>query len=168
MSTTAALSKPRIPAELKPEQLTAVIDQREQLPLDLSPLNAVSSTLTTGDYSVVGLESIIAVERKSLGDMLSCIGTSRERFDREVQRMLAFPVRCLVVESTWATIEAGGWRSQVTPQAAIGSLLGWIASVGCPSSWQATTCEPEGTSHGFCTSLPDGAGGRTGQWPRER
>jgi hypothetical protein len=33
-----------------------------------------------------------------------------------------------VVEATWPEIEAGGWRSKVTPAAAMGSLLGWIAA----------------------------------------
>jgi DNA excision repair protein ERCC-4 len=119
--------KPAIPSELKPEQVTAIIDTREQLPLDVSPLRIVAGTLATGDYSVKGLEGIIAVERKSLPDLLGCIGQHRERFDKEVQRLLAYPCRAIVVEASWADIERGEWRSQVTPSAAIGSVLGWIA-----------------------------------------
>ena len=118
----------RLPAELRPEQVTAIIDTREQCPLDLSPLEIVTGTLTTGDYSVRGLEKIVAVERKSLSDLLGCIGTARERFDREVQRLLAYPTRCIVVEATWADLEQGEWRSQVTSAAAVGSVLGWIAA----------------------------------------
>jgi ERCC4-type nuclease len=121
----------RLPAELTPEQLTAIIDTREQIPLDLSPLKVVTRTLTTGDYSLVGLESVIAIERKSLPDLLSCIGQSRDRFTREVYRLLAYPVRGLVVEASWPDLEQGEWRSQVTPQAVIGSLLGWMA-MGLP------------------------------------
>ena len=45
-----------------------------------------------------------------------------------MQRLLAYDVRALVVEATWQDIEAGGWRGDVKPQAALGSLLGWIAS----------------------------------------
>jgi len=118
----------RLPAELHPGQVTAVVDTREQLPLDLTPLAVAPGTLATGDYSVVGLEQVVALERKSLPDLLGCIGQDRERFDREVQRLLAYPVRALVVESTWAEVEAGNWRSKVTPAAAVGSLLGWVAS----------------------------------------
>jgi ERCC4-type nuclease len=117
-----------IPSKLSPEHLTAIIDSREQLPLDLLPLRSVRGTLVTGDYSLAGLESVIAIERKSLPDLLSCIGTNRERFEREVQRLLAYPVRCLVVESTWQALEAGEWQSKITPAAAIGSTLGWIAA----------------------------------------
>ena len=83
--------------------------------------------MATGDYSVKGLEAVVAIERKGLGDLLSCIGQERDRFDREVQRLLAYSVRALVVESTWSDLETGEWRSKVTPAAAVGSVLGWIA-----------------------------------------
>ena len=118
----------KLPANLKPENLIAVIDTREQLPLDLSPLRVERATLTTGDYSVRGLEHVVAIERKSLGDLLSCIGMERQRFEKEVQRLLAFSTRALVVEATWQQIEAGEWRSKIKPQAALGSLLGWVAA----------------------------------------
>lgn len=119
------------PTELRPDDVVAVIDTREQHPLDLSPLQTVTQTLDTGDYSVRGLEHVIAIERKGLGALLSCIGRERERFEREVQRLLAHPVRAMVVESTWSDLELGGWRGQVRPEAVIGSLLGWIA-MGLP------------------------------------
>ena len=104
------------------------MDTREQLPLDLSPLAVEAGTLPTGDYSVKGLESIVAVERKSLSDLLGCIGGDRERFDREVMRLLAYPCRAIVIEATWGELERGGWRSKVCPAAAVGSVLGWIAA----------------------------------------
>lgn len=117
-----------IPAELSTDSVTAIVDTREQLPLDLSPLRSEVGTLTTGDYSVKGLEHVVAIERKSLPDLLACVGQERERFDREVQRLLAYPVRALVVESDWPIIEAGKWQSRVTANAAVGSLIGWIAA----------------------------------------
>ena len=70
----------------------------------------------------------VAVERKSESDLLACCGRERERFDREVQRLLAYPTRVLLVESTWSQVEAGEWRSQLKPQQVLGSLLGWIAA----------------------------------------
>jgi ERCC4-type nuclease len=118
----------KIPVDIKSESITAVIDTREQTPLDLSPLATTTATLTTGDYSVFGLEHLIAIERKSLPDLLACVGKERGRFEREVQRLLAFPVRALVVQSSWAEIEMGQWRTKVTPQSVTGSLLGWMAA----------------------------------------
>jgi len=114
-------------AELRVEDLTAICDTREQTPLDLAPMLMRRAGLYTGDYSVAGLESVISVERKSLPDLLACVGVERERFDKEMQRILAYPHKMLVVEATWADIRAGQWRSQVTPAAVSGSLLGWMA-----------------------------------------
>ncbi len=117
-----------LPAELPVEAVTAIIDSREQLPLDLAPLRTVRGTLATGDYSIKGLESVVAIERKSLADLLCCCGQDRERFEREIVRLLAYPVRAVVVEATWPQLESGDWRSQITPAAAVGSCLGWIAA----------------------------------------
>jgi ERCC4-type nuclease len=117
-----------LPAKLDPASVTAIIDTREQTPLDLSPLSSIRGTLPTGDYTIQGLEHVVVIERKSLSDLLGCVGSDRERFDREVHRMLAYPVRVLLIESTWAEVESGLWRAKVTPKAVIGSLLGWIAS----------------------------------------
>jgi ERCC4-type nuclease len=116
---------------ITPADVTVIIDTREQTPLDLAPLMSVTGTLTTGDYSIVGLEHMVAVERKSLPDFLACVGKERERFERECQRLLAYETKAIVVEATWRDIEAGEWllrnRSKVSPSAALGSALGWIA-----------------------------------------
>lgn len=121
---------------IDPENLIAICDNREQLPLDLTPIKTIRGTLTTADYSLAGLENRIAIERKSLPDFLACVGRERERFEREIQRMLGYECRAIVIETTWAEIEAGlwivnpnhyKWKSKVTPNAAIGSALGWIA-----------------------------------------
>jgi ERCC4-type nuclease len=116
---------------ITPADVTVIIDTREQTPLDVSPLRSVTGTLATADYSIMGLEHMVAVERKSLPDFLACVGKERERFERECQRMLAYECRAIVVEATWRDIEAGEWllrnRSKVSPQAALGSALGWIA-----------------------------------------
>lgn len=116
---------------ITPSDVCAVIDTREQAPLTLEPLRSVIGTLTTGDYSVAGLEHMVAVERKSLPDFLACVGRERERFERECQRLIAYETRAIVVEATWSDLERGEWllrnRSKVSAQAAIGSALGWIA-----------------------------------------
>jgi len=114
-------------AELRVDDLTAICDTREQKPLDLSPMLVRRAGLDTGDYSIAGLESVVTVERKSLPDLLACVGVERERFNREMLRILAFPHKMLIIEATWPAIRAGGWRSQVTPNAVAGSLLGWMS-----------------------------------------
>jgi ERCC4-type nuclease len=113
-------------------EFTAIVDTREQKPLKLEYkkgqiLKSVRSTLYTGDYSIKGLEQHIAIERKSLDDLMGCIGVNRDRFEKEIIRLKAYPVRCIVVESTWKKIEEGNYRSRVHATAAIGTLMGWIA-----------------------------------------
>jgi DNA excision repair protein ERCC-4 len=120
-----------VPADVSPTDLVAIVDSREQNPLDLQPLRQTIGALATGDYSLRGLESVIAIERKSLVDLLGCVGQERDRFHREVLRLLAYPVRALVVESTWPEIERGQWRSKIRAPAALGSVLNWIA-MGLP------------------------------------
>ncbi len=122
------MSGNRARKELRPEDLTVIVDSREQLPWDLSPMKSAVGTLPTGDYSVLGLEHMIAVERKSRDDFLGCVGVERERFEREMHRLRAYECRALVIECTWADLERGDWRSKVTPAAAMGSLIGWAAA----------------------------------------
>lgn len=119
----------RGPIAAKPpdEAITVLVDTREQLPHDLSPLRMEFVTLKTGDYSVAGLERKIAIERKSLPDFLACVGVERDRFEDCVQRLLGYPHRAIVIEASWDELEAGAWRSKVTPAAAIGSIDSWIA-----------------------------------------
>lgn len=112
---------------IEPSQVTAIRDNREKADIDLAPLNVVQGTLATGDFSVVGLEHVIAVERKSLQDLIMCVGRERERFDREMQRLAAYQVRALVIETDWATIELKRYRGEIHPNAVLGSLLGWMA-----------------------------------------
>ena len=117
----------RLPYKLDPQNVVALIDTREQLPLSLSPLRTERATLATGDYTARGFEDEVCIERKSLDDLLACVGRERARFDRELHRMLAFPIRVLLIEATWDDIDRGGWRSQLTVSQVAGSLVGWSA-----------------------------------------
>lgn len=121
----------RLRKELRPEDITVVVDTREQAPFDLAPLQVCRGSLTTGDYSVVGLEDVIAIERKSLSDLVACCGVERDRFERELRRLLAYPVRVVIVEASWSDLKAGDWRSKITPQAVMSSIAGWCA-MGIP------------------------------------
>ena len=109
-----------------------VIDSREQTPLAFENLPAEVGTLGTGDYSIRGLEHLIAVERKSLPDLLACCGRERDRFKRELQRLKAYPFRLLVIETTAAELEAGDWRSKLKPNHVLGSLAAWQAQYSLP------------------------------------
>ena len=122
-----------LPACLAPENVVAICDTREQTPFNLSPLRLERGTLDTGDYALASCPDICRIERKSLADLVGCVGSDRRRFEREVQRLLAYPVRILVVEATWGQIESHEsecpqWFGKVTKESVIGSLLGWQAA----------------------------------------
>ena len=119
-------------ATLKVEDLVAIVDTREQDPLDLSPFRTVRGTLQAGDYSLRGLEDHIAIERKSLPDLVACVGRERPRFLRELQRLRAYPVRAVICECTWQELELGQWRSQVSRRSVMGSVLSWTARYCVP------------------------------------
>lgn len=120
-----------LPASLQPEHIIALVDPREQLAYDLSPMRMERATLPTGDYSVSGLEDVIALERKSLPDYLACCGTERDRFARELHRLLAYQCRVIIVEATWEDLERGDWRSQIKPAAVLASTYSWLG-MGLP------------------------------------
>lgn len=125
------MTRSPIPADLRPQDVCAIIDTREQLPYTLSPLQTVRGALDTGDYSICGCEQYIALERKSLDDLVSCCGTERERFEREIMRLLAYPSRAVIVEASWAQMDMGGWRSRISASSVTGSVLSWMA-LGVP------------------------------------
>lgn len=112
---------------LKPSDITAIIDDREQLPYTLDPLLSVQRRMETGDYSVLGLENKICVERKSLPDYLSTISRGRERWEHQLERMLFIPHRLVVIEASWADLHSGLHRSNMHPNAIVGSTMAFMA-----------------------------------------
>lgn len=124
--------------DLRPHDICAIVDTREQLPLDLA-LPSRRASLACGDYSVEGLEHLIAVERKGPDDLVACVGRERDRFEACIKRMQAYEVRALVLEVTWADIEAGGWRGKVTPGQVKAALYSWSKHVSIfPAGNRAT------------------------------
>ena len=90
-------------------------------------------TCDVGDYQLADFPNEVAVERKSLADLISCCGTGRERFERQILRLMGIQAKLLVVEGSWAQSEMGQWRSRLTPTAVRNSLLGWMGK-GLPIS----------------------------------
>jgi len=116
------------PRVLQPTDFLVLVDSRERAAWDLRPLRVEVATLPTGDYSIRGLTDLVALERKSLPDLAACCGRERERFERELDRLRAYPSRAVVVEASWAEIGAGGWPGMVTPKTVLSSIASWTAS----------------------------------------
>jgi len=118
----------KLPAKLKPSDVRALVDSREQLPWDLSPLQTETGTLCSGDYALAGdgLQNLIRIERKSLPDLIGVVGAGRDRFEREIDRLQAFPTRVLIIECHWSDIDLGDWRSKLSPETVRASLGSWM------------------------------------------
>lgn len=75
------------------------IDTREQTPWHFPPDWATvrRGTLKTGDYALTGDDGF-ALERKGLDDFIGTISTGWPRFCRELNRMVDWPAKVIIVE----------------------------------------------------------------------
>lgn len=109
-------------------EIVLVQDTREQNgfgPLFGVPF--VPGTLTYGDYSVLGLEHLIAIERKSLSDFLGSTTQSRDRFEVELKRARSMHRFFVIVEAKWDELLEPdfGSASMANPKAMWGTVMAW-------------------------------------------
>lgn len=119
--------------------LPIVIDSREQRPFAFRgrPVAVQVGTLEAGDYSVRGFERRIAVERKSLADLVMCLGRERERFERELVRLRGWGVAAVVVEEPVIALRTGRYMSGLDPAAAWQSVVALSSRFRVPFFWCA-------------------------------
>ncbi|EHJ49525.1 ERCC4 domain protein [Solidesulfovibrio carbinoliphilus subsp. oakridgensis] len=105
-----------------------IVDTREQAPFSFAgyDVEITAGTLQAGDYSIPGLESLVAVERKSLPDLVACLGRERERFEHELERLRGHEAAAVVVESPLSDLVTGNYRSKLNPQAAYESVVAFM------------------------------------------
>ena len=108
-----------------------VVDTREQRPYEFKS-QTIKGTLVTGDYSLLGAENLIAIERKTLPDLISCLCGGRERFERELFRGRALDYFAIVIECSLTDIVSGDYRSKMPPKSAIQSLLAFSVRYRLP------------------------------------
>lgn len=135
-NTSASRLFPRIPAVALPSGSLPVIliDQQEKTPLPISFPSEVISMIT-GDYSYRGGD--FAVERKSLPDLVGCLGSDRKRFEGQLQRLRGYAFARLLIVGSEADLVAGNYRSNLKPLAAMNSLHAFEARF-IPVVWAAT------------------------------
>ena len=107
----------------KPE-IMLIQDSRENLgygPLFSFPYEV--GTLETGDYSLQGFESLIAIERKTLDDLVGCLTKSRKRFESELKRSRLLHRFWVIVECSPQEILTGNYSSQANPKAIWESIM---------------------------------------------
>ena len=134
-------------ADLEWCPFVVAIDSREQAPFSFQQILLAKKQwfvprrtvlLETGDYSIVGCENLIAIERKSTDDLLNTIGAGHGRFRREHERMLAIKnaggFAAVVVEGgfaeIWNELDAGVTGRRITSDLVIGIVASWPQQYG--------------------------------------
>ncbi len=110
---------------------TIAIDTRERKPLKFDHPNE-KVTLATGDYSIVGFEDRVAIERKSLNDLINTLIHNRERFEKELERFRSFQFKCIIVESDLKAVFSEKYRSKAHPMSIVGLFLSLMMDYDIP------------------------------------
>lgn len=111
------------------EKLEILVDSREQRPWGFDPDTTVvtRTTLREGDYSLPGLESRLALERKSLGDAVQTVIQGWLRFKKELVRLSGYDIAAIVVEANLEDVANHRYESEATPASVIGKFNSiWI------------------------------------------
>lgn len=125
-----------------------VVDNREKLPYTFDGMKGPSphrqkiivdsfrGHLETGDYAITSQISgplSIRIERKTLVDLFATLGSHRERFEREHERLAEFKRAVIIIEADWRTIiNDPPERSRLNPNSVFGTSTSWFVKYGVP------------------------------------
>ena len=104
------------------------------MPYRFDPKHVVVSrkALRAGDYSLEGMEKVVAVERKSLPDFVASVIHSRDRFARELKRLGTYDAAFVLVEADLQDVLDRRYRSHAHPHAVLGSMVALFVDYGVP------------------------------------
>lgn len=102
-----------------------VIDDREKRPWSFPGVETEEARLETGDYSVKGFEDRFAIERKSLNDLATSVGSERDRFEAEIHRAQSFDNFAVIIEATPDQVRRREYYSGIHPNAVLGTCRKW-------------------------------------------
>lgn len=115
---------------------TIIIDTREQTPWafpDEQPL--MSAALPAGDYSIAGYEQVIALERKSLNDLVGTVIRDRDRFHRELVKLKSYRRKAVVIEASIADVFECRYKSEAHPYSILGAVQSLHMTFDIPFLW---------------------------------
>ncbi|MCA1962235.1 MAG: ERCC4 domain-containing protein [Desulfomonile sp.] len=95
-------------------------------------LPTIPCPLDTGDYSIVGCEELICIERKTLGDLISFFTGEQQRFTRELRRSRMIPDRIIICDSHYGDLLRGQYHSKMHPPAAWASAVALMTRYRIP------------------------------------
>lgn len=115
-------------------RIPIVIDTREKAPYAFDPnrFTVVRKALPAGDYSLVGMENRVAVERKSLQDFAQTVIRSRRRFHEELKKLAACEFACVAVEGSMRDVLDEAYGTGAHPNAVFGAAVSICVDWGVP------------------------------------
>lgn len=131
-----------------------IVDSREKLSFGFEnerykDITLQRKKLEIGDYSIEGFEDSVAIERKSLPDLVQCLGRDRTRFEKELLRARGLDSFCVVVEDSFLSLARGEYRSQLNPHSACQSILAFTARYGVPFLFAGSRTAAEYCTYSF-------------------
>lgn len=116
--------------------MVIVIDTREPYPYALDGCEVRRAKLDAGDYSLLGHETRVAVERKTKGDAWACVAGERRRFVRCLERLTLIAHPAVVIECSLAAFACPPtYVQRVRPATAVGSFISWSCRYRIPIFW---------------------------------
>ncbi len=125
------------PASPRCSRLPIIIDTREQRGWAFDPAQVLVTrrALPAGDYSLAGLETRVALERKSLGDFVSTVIHDWLRFRKELVRLSGYDVAAVCVEADIGRVYRHEYESEASPASVLGRANGILLDHGIPVLW---------------------------------
>ena len=106
--------------------MVVLIDTREQLPFQFGEdIKTVRTKLEVGDYSLQGLENLVAIERKTLNDFISSTIHNKHRFTQNLVDLAQMDHKAIVVEASLRDVFAHRYKSKTHNQ----SVFGIVAAI---------------------------------------
>lgn len=117
-----------------------LIDTRERSPFNFSRFpNWIAGEsrqkLDAGDYSILGMENVLSLERKSLSDLITTLIQQRSRFFKMCEKLAQYRWRALIVEASYEDIKSPydeECNTMAHPNAVSGTLDALEARFGIP------------------------------------
>jgi len=107
---------------------TVVIDSAEHMGYKFERFTnwlagTIHKRLLIGDYTLLGMEDEVIVERKTLPDLVRSIIQERKGFIKKCEELSGFKKKCIVIEGSTKALKTPYEDSQAHPNAVFGSLL---------------------------------------------
>lgn len=129
--------------------LSIIRDSREQAPFAFAglPVEVTVGALEAGDYTVAGFGRRIAVERKSLQDLVGCLSGERARFERELARLRGYDAAAVVVEAPAYGLRTGRYLGRLDAGAAWQSVLAFTQRYRIPFIFCADRADAQAVTY---------------------